>query len=431
MTAPGTRDWEGQPVDGLQEDAPGHRYVGRSVRRREDPPHLLGRARFLDDVLLPQVAHAAIVRSPFAHARIISVDCSAALSRPAVLLALTGEDVQTAIKPIKGNWVLPGMKAPRRPVLVADKARFAGDAVAVVVADDRYAAADAAAAVQVEYQELPAVTNQELALGPGAPVVHEDAPGNLAYVWERRQGDFQAAAAASDVVVSQRLVNQRLVPSAIETRGVAADYNPATGELLVWTSTQAAHLVKRFLAETLEFPEHRVRVMAPDVGGGFGSKLHFYPEEALIAHLSVRLGRPVKWTETRSENFIATTHGRDHIEDLEVAAEADGKITGLRYRVCANIGAYLSTMGPGIAPVNFGLVATGSYRIPAVDLQVRLAFTNTTPVDTYRGAGRPQATYRSSGQSTLSRGAFRSIPLMYGDAISSTENPSPTGRRRE
>jgi aerobic carbon-monoxide dehydrogenase large subunit len=382
------------PAGSAQNVRPAHRYIGQAVKRREDLAHLTGRARFVDDVVLPRLVHASIVRSHLAHARILAVDTSPALSHPGVLTAVTGRDIEAAMRPIVCNWILPGMKAPARPVLVSDKARFVGDAVAVVVAESRQAAGDAVRAVRVSYDELPAVTNQERALEPGAPTVHDDAPGNLAAVWKQTQGDFEAAAGAAAVVVRQRLVNQRLVPSAMETRGVVADYHRGTGELTVWTATQAPHLIKRFLAETLGLPEHRIRVVAPDVGGGFGSKLHFYPEEALVAHLSIRLGRPVKWIETRSEAFVATTHGRDHIEDLEVAAEADGRITGLRYRVCANLGAYLSSMGPGIPTVNFALMATGSYRIPVVDLEVKAVLTNTTPVDTYRGAGRPEATYQ-------------------------------------
>jgi len=382
------------PAGSAPGSRPAHRYIGRAVKRREDLPHLTGRARFLDDLTLPRLVHASIVRSPLAHARVVAVDTTPALAHPGVVTVVTGRDLDAAVKPIVANWILPGMKAPARPVLVSDKARFVGDAVAVVVAEGRQVAADAVRAVRVEYEELPLVTNQELALEQGAPAVHDDVPDNLAAIWRQTQGDFGAAAAAAAIVIRQRLVNQRLVPSAMEPRGVVADYEPATGGLTVWTTTQAPHLIKRFLAETLGLPEHRIRVVAPDVGGGFGSKLHFYPEEALIAHLSIRLGRPVKWIETRSESFVATNHGRDHVEDLEVAADANGRITGLRYRVCANLGAYLSSMGPGIPTVNFALMATGTYQIPVVDLEIKAVLTNTTPVDTYRGAGRPEATYQ-------------------------------------
>jgi len=285
------------------------------------------------------------------------------------------------------------MKVPVHPVLAFDTVRYVGDGVAVVVAEDPSLAADALDAIQVDYEPLEAVTNQEQAMQPGAPTIHDNVPQNIAVVWRTGKGDFAQAAASADVHLKQRLINQRLIPTALEPRAVLAQYTPVTQELLLFTSTQAPHLVRRLLAETINIPEHKLRVIAPDVGGGFGSKLHFYAEEALCAFLARELGRPVKWCETRSENFLATTHGRDHVQNVEIAALRDGTITGLKVISYANLGAYLSTMGPGVPTFNFGVMVSGTYAIPVIDCTVYGVLTNTTPVDTYRGAGRPEATY--------------------------------------
>ncbi len=291
------------------------------------------------------------------------------------------------------TWILPGMKVPVHPVLAFETVRYVGDGVAVVVAQDRYAAADALDAIKIDYEPLEVVTNQEHAMQPGAVAIHDNVPQNIAVVWHTGKGDFAQAVASADVHLKQRLINQGLIPTALEPRAVLAQYSPVTKELVLFTSTQAPHLVRRLLSETMDIPEHRVRVIAPDVGGGFGSKLHFYAEEALCAFLARELGRPVKWCETRSENFLATTHGRDHIQDVEIAALRDGTITGLKVTSSANLGAYLSTMGPGIPTFNFGVMVSGTYAIPVIDCTVYGVLTNTTPVDTYRGAGRPEATY--------------------------------------
>ena len=285
------------------------------------------------------------------------------------------------------------MKVPVHPVLAFDAVRYVGDGVAVVVSEDPSLAADALDAIQVDYEPLEAVTNQEQAMQPGAATIHDNVPQNIAVVWRTGKGDFAQAAASADVHLKQRLINQRLIPTALEPRAVLAQYTPVTQELLLFTSTQAPHLVQRLLAETINIPEHKLRVIAPDVGGGFGSKLHFYAEEALCAFLARDLGRPVKWCETRSENFLATTHGRDHFQDVEIAALRDGTITGLKVISYANLGAYLSTMGPGVPTFNFGVMVSGTYAIPVIDCTVYGILTNTTPVDTYRGAGRPEATY--------------------------------------
>ncbi len=370
-----------------------NRYFGQSIKRREDPKYLTGQSHYTDDLAPSGTLYAAIVRSPYAHARIAGINVEEARRRPGVVAVYTGADLRGRVAALPCTWILPGMKVPVHPVLAFDAVRYVGDGVAVVVAEDPSLAADALDAIQVDYEPLEAVTNQEQAMQPGAPTIHDNVPQNIAVVWRTGKGDFAQTAAPADVHLKQRLINQRLIPTALEPRAVLAQYTPVTQELVLFTSTQAPHLVRRLLAETINIPEHKVRVIAPDVGGGFGSKLHFYAEEALCAFLARDLGRPVKWCETRSENFLATAHGRDHMQDVEIAALRDGTITGLKVISYANLGAYLSTMGPGVPTFNFGVMVSGTYAIPVIDCTVYGILTNTTPVDTYRGAGRPEATY--------------------------------------
>jgi carbon-monoxide dehydrogenase large subunit len=370
-----------------------NRYVGQGLKRREDPKYLTGQSHYTDDLAPSGTLYAAMVRSPYAHARIVGINVEKALRRPGVVAVYTGADVRGRLAPLPCTWILPGMKVLVHPVLAFDTVRYAGDGVAVIVAEDRYAAADALEAIEVDYEPLEAVTNQEHAMRPGAVTLHDTVPQNVALVWHTGKGDFALAAASADVHLKQRLVNQPFLPAALEPRAMLAQYTPVTQELVLFSSTQAPHLVRRLLSETINIPEHKVRVIAPDVGGGFGSKLHFYAEGALCAFLAHELGRPVKWCETRSENFLATTHGRDHIQDIEIAARRDGTITGLKVTSSANLGAYLSTMGPGVPTFNFGVMVSGTYAIPVIDCTVYGVLTNTTPVDTYRGAGRPEASY--------------------------------------
>ena len=371
----------------------GGSYFGREVRRREDASHLKGYGCFTDDITPPGTLHAAILRSPHAHARILSVDGEEARRLPGVAAVLTGADLKGRLGALPCNWVLPGMTVPEHRALAHERARFVGDGVAIVVAEDRYVARDALDFIRVDYEPLPAVTGAEEAAKPGAPVLHEDVPGNVAFVFPSRGGNYARAAKKADVRVRQRLINQRVIPNAMEPRAVLAEYDPGTESLTVHSSTQGPHNVKRLISEVLGFPEHRLRVVAPDVGGGFGSKLHLYPEEVLCAFLARELERPVKWTESRSEGFVATNHGRDHVQDIEVAAKSDGTITGLKATIHANLGAYLSGMGPGVPAVNCGMMITGTYKIPNVKATVYGVYTNTPRVDTYRGAGRPEATY--------------------------------------
>src|SRR5579884_1136368 len=374
------------------------KLFGASIKRREDPRLITGMATYTDDLTLPGMAYAQIVRSPHAHARIVRIDAAAARRHPGVVAVFTGRDLAGALKPIPTAWLIPNadLKTPPHPPLAVDTVRYAGDGVAVVVATDRYAARDAAQLVEVTYEPLPAVVDQITAAGPGAPQIHAEAPGNLAFRWAVQGGDAGAAFAEAQrdgVVVSQRFVNQRLIPNAIETRSVLARYNSGSGELTVWYTTQNPHIARFLMSVVTGIPEQKIRIIAPEVGGGFGSKIPFYPDEAVVAFCARAIGRPVKWTEDRRENYLATIHGRDHITDLELAARTDGTVTGIRGKTWANLGAYLSTAAPGIPTILHGLMLPGCYAIPNLSYEVQGVFTNTAPVDAYRGAGRPEATY--------------------------------------
>lgn len=371
------------------------KLFGASVKRRDDPQLITGKATYTDDVKLPGLAYAAIVRSPHAHARITSVDTRKARSQPGVAAVYTGKDVADKLSPLPCAWLIPNsdLKVPPRPVIASDRVRYVGEAVAVVVADSRYGARDAAEAIEVSYDPLPVIVNQEKAAKPGAPQLHAEVPNNVSFTWKVVGGDAAAAFASADVVIKQRFLNTRLIPNAMEARAATAQYNSATGELTAWLTTQNPHIHRFVLSVVLKMPEHKIRVIAPEVGGGFGSKLPVYPEDALVPFLARELGRPVKWAEDRRENYVATIHGRDHITDLEVAAKKDGTILALRGLTYANMGAYLSLAAPGVPTILHGLILPGCYAIGAVDYTVHGVLTNTTPVDTYRGAGRPETTY--------------------------------------
>ncbi len=367
--------------------------IGKAVRRHEDPRLISGNATYIDDVKLLGMAHAAIVRSPHAHANILNVDVTGAANSPGVVAAFTGADVQEQLGSLPAGWVLADMKTPNHPPIAFEKVRYVGDAVAVVVAETPQAAADAASLVEVDYDVLPAVVNAEEAVKDGAPQLHDDAPNNIDFEWEVGGGDYDAAAAEAEVVVKQRMINQRLIPNPIEERGVVADYNRATDQITLWTSTQIPHLVRLLFAAVTGHPEQKVRVIAPEVGGGFGCKLYIYAEEVICGVIAKLLARPVKWISGRQEGYQATTHGRDHIADVEMCGNRDGTITGIKTTVYANLGAYLSTFAPGIPTVLFGFTLGGPYRMPNVACKVYGVLTNTTPVDAYRGAGRPECTY--------------------------------------
>jgi carbon-monoxide dehydrogenase large subunit len=367
-------------------------YLGKPLKRKEDPRLIQGLAHYVDDIALVGMQHAAILRSPYAHAKIRSIDVSKAQAAPGVSLVLTGADLRGSIGIIPCAAQIPDMKSAPRPVLALDRVRFVGEGVAVVVATSRYAARDAVDLIEVDYDPLTPVVNPEKAMEKGSTVLYDDHKDNIAYRWELEGGDIKAAFKNADKVIKQRMINQRLIPVAMETRGVVADYKPGERQLTLWTSTQVPHLVRTQIAAMLDVPEFSVRVITPEVGGGFGSKLNIYAEEALVGYLSMKLATPVKWIESRRENFQGTIHGRDQIDDVEVAIKKDGTILGLRFRAIADLGAYYQLLTP-LIPTLTGLMASGCYKIPAIRAEVIGVLTNKMSTDAYRGAGRPEATY--------------------------------------
>jgi carbon-monoxide dehydrogenase large subunit len=375
------------------EIAPGS-YIGSPVLRKEDEKLLTGQSRYVDDLTLPGMVWAAVVRSPYAHARITSVDVSKAREAEGVVAAFSGADLAddwAATLPCV--WlVTEDTKQPMHRPLATDKARYQGDGVAVVLAESRALAKDAAELVEVGYEPLPAVTDPEEALAEGAPLVHEEFGTNESFTWKLEGGDVEGIFASAPVTVKERFRQQRLIPNAIEPRGVLAQYLPAQDEYTLWSATQIPHILRFWLAVVLGVPEARLRVIAPDVGGGFGSKLNVYAEEALALVLARRLGRPVKWTEERSEGYLATIHGRDHWQEMEFAADEDGRIKAVRAKATVGLGAYLQLVTAG-TPILGGWVYGGPYDVEAYSLEVVGAFTTATPTDAYRGAGRPEATY--------------------------------------
>jgi aerobic carbon-monoxide dehydrogenase large subunit len=370
------------------------RIVGTPVRRKEDLKLITGQAQFIDDIVLPGMAWLALVRSPYAHARIQSVDVSAARAHDGVVAAFSGEDLaKDWAAGLPCAWLpTEDTNAPLHRPLATDKVRYVGDGVAIVVADSRAAAYDAAELVQVDYEPLPAVIDPGAALADGAPLVHDEFGTNKCYTWELTAGEIDDAFANADVTIKERYRQQRLIPNAIEPRGVVVQTLPATGEVTIWSATQIPHVARVLLAMILGIPEAKLRVIAPDVGGGFGSKLNVYAEEAIAIVLARRLGRPVKWIETRSEGYTATIHGRDQIQEIELAATAEGKITAVRANITAGFGAYLQLVTTGVPLLGAWLYA-GSYDVDAYSFTCTGVFTNATPTDAYRGAGRPEATY--------------------------------------
>jgi len=370
--------------------------IGQSIKRKEDPRLITGEAKYMDDVTLPGMAHAAILRSPYAHARIKRINTRKAAKHPGVIAVFTGADFKD-VNPLPIAWQAAGVKnnanSPR--VLEIDKVTFTGAGVAVVVAEDRYTAEDALALIEVDYEPLGVVVDARKATEKGAPQIHDNAPNNICMDWEC--GDKAATEAAlrnSAVTVKQHLTNQRLIPTAMEPRGALGQYNPAADEYTLWFTSQAPHVMRLLItAFVLGIPETKLRCISPQVGGGFGSKIFLYPEYVLMLLLAKRTGRPVKWMETRRENYIATTHGRDHVTDIEVGADRDGRITALKVTTYANLGGILSTIAPGIPTTLYGRLLSGVYKIPHIYCNVKGVYTNTGMVDAYRGAGRPEATY--------------------------------------
>jgi carbon-monoxide dehydrogenase large subunit len=368
-------------------------FVGTSVKRKEDASLLRGRGTFVDNLTLPGTLSMTVVRSPYAHARIAKVDLDAARAAEGVVAAFSGADLaEDWAGPMPCAWpVTEDIKMPPHFPLAADEARYQGDGVAVVVAESRALAKDAADLVEIEYEPLPATADVETALESDAPLVHTDLETNECYVWKLATDDFQAAIDAADVVVTRRYFQPRLIPNAIEPRGVLAQVGP-TGDVTIWSATQIPHILRFTMQLVVGIPESKVRVIAPDVGGGFGSKCDVYAEEYIAVALAKRLGRPVKWTEERSENYQATIHGRDVVTELTFAATNDGKITAVKGEMTCAMGAYLQLVTPGI-PLLGAWIYSGPYAIPNYSVTFTGVFTHTTPTDAYRGAGRPEATY--------------------------------------
>jgi aerobic carbon-monoxide dehydrogenase large subunit len=368
-------------------------YVGRRLKRVEDPRLITGKGTYTDDLRLPGLKHVAILRSPYAHARVGRIDTTAAKAIPGVIAALTGADVNAACGLVPCGAAIPDLKAPKHTVLAGDRVYFVGHAVAVVVADDPYIARDALDAIDVEYDPLPVVTNPEEAVKSGTPLTHPDLGTNIAYTHVVAGGtDIDEAFRKADRVIKHRLYHQRLTPMTIEPRAVVASYSAGEETLTIWSSTQVPHYLRTLLPGMIGVPENRLRIVAPEVGGGFGAKLNIYAEEALCGHLAKRLNVPVKWIESRRENAASTIHGRDQIGEYEVAVKSDGTILGLKSKTIADLGSYLQLLTPAI-PTLTGLVLTGCYKIPAVKMEIVGVYTHKMSTDAYRGAGRPEATY--------------------------------------
>lgn len=373
--------------------------LGAPIKRVEDPRFITGKGRYLDDIKLPGMVHMAILRSPYAHANIRSIDTSAARSAPGVVAVFTGADI--TYNPLPMAWPAGGasgiqnnVNTPR--VLATDSVKWSGEGVAAVVAETEAQAVDALERIHVEWEPLPAVVDAEQATKPGAPQLHENAPNNVVFEWAvGDKAGTEAAFDGAEVVVRQRLVNNRLIPNSMEVRGDIGLYNPGTDEYTIWMSSQTPHIQRLLLAAFVTgVPEHKIRCISPDIGGAFGSKIYCYADMALVMHASKAIGgRPVKWVENRRENYQSTIHGRDHITYLEVAATKGGEVKGLRVKTYANLGGRLSTIGPGIPTTLYGRILAGPYKIPNVYCEVTGVYTNTTFVDAYRGAGRPEATY--------------------------------------
>jgi carbon-monoxide dehydrogenase large subunit len=370
------------------------RELGRGRRRKEDAKLVNGQTMWSDNIVLPGLLHMAVLRSPMAHARIVSVDVSAALAMPGVIAAYSGADLADVQGSLPCAWpVTADMVHPDHHPLAVDEVRYSGDGVAVVIARDRYAAADALEAIAVEYDQLPAIVDMEAAIADGSPLVHADKGTNTCFVWPFAGGeDYEATKAKADVVVTRRFKQQRLIPAAMEPRAVVVAPIAAADDYTVYSATQIPHILRVMLALVTGIPEHKLRVIAPDVGGGFGSKLNVYAEEVLCLVLAKKLGRPIKWTESRSEGFQATVHGRDQIQDIEICSKADGTLLGLKVELLADMGAYLQLVTPGV-PILGAFMFPGIYKFDAYSFSCRGVFTTKTPTDAYRGAGRPEATY--------------------------------------
>src|SRR5438132_947021 len=366
-------------------------FVGKRVRRREDPRLITGTATYVEDIQMPGMHYAVILRSPHAAARIRSIKAKQAEAASGVVCVFTGKDTK-GVGVVPCGIAMPDLRVPQHNILATDRVYFVGHPVAVVVARDRYLARDAAELIEVDYDILPAVADPEKALAKGAPAVHPQWPDNVAFTYHQDGGNIDKAFAEADVVVKQRITSQRLVPMAMETRGVVAEWRGADRQLNLYTSTQIPHLVRTLVAGMLGLEENRMRVIAPEVGGGFGSKLNVYAEEALMGYVSMKIQKPVKWIESRRENFTCTIHGRGHVDYYEVAAKRDGTVLGLRLKLIQDLGAYHQLLGPAIPTLSV-LMMPGLYKFRNITADIVGVFTNCVPTDAYRGAGRPEATH--------------------------------------
>ena len=379
------------------------KLMGASIKRREDPRFITGKGNYTDDLKLPGMTYAAFVRSPHAHAGIKKIDTAKARAHPGVVAVFTGADM-AGVNSLPCGWDLrkekniPGVVQDLAMVshmpLTSDVARHVGDPVAVVIADSQDAALDAADLVTVDWDVKPSVTATAGATQAGAAQVHAAAPGNVAFKWELGGGDIDAAFKSADVVVKKRIVNQRLVANAMEPRACVARFEESSGDLTLWVTSQNPHVHRLLMcAFVLGIPEHKVRVIAPDVGGAFGSKIFLYNEEVVCSWASRQIKRPIRWTSTRREAYMTDAQGRDHVTDAAMAMSKDGKILGLHVKTTANLGAYLSTFAPAVPTFLYGTLLNGVYVMGAIKVEVTGVFTNTTAVDAYRGAGRPEACY--------------------------------------
>ena len=414
--------------------------IGASVRRTEDFRFLTGRGNFTDDINRPGQAYAFIVRSPHAHAKIKGITKNDAEKAPGVVAVLTGKDMEAdGVGGLPCGFAPDGkpMKEPPYPALAGETLRFVGDRVAVVVAETLEQAKDAAEKLNVDYEELDCVISPADAAEPGAPQLHADAPHNVCFEWEI--GDKEAteeAFAKAHQVAKINLVNNRLIPNAIEPRAAIGEYNAGTDNFTLTTTSQNPHVTRLLMgAFVLQIPEHKLRVVSPDVGGGFGSKIPHYPEEVIVTWAAKKVGRPVKWTAERSESFLSDSHGRDHVTHGELALDENGKFLGLRVTTKASMGAYLSTFGPLIPSYLYATLLAGQYTTPAIHCHVTAVFTNTTPTDALRGAGRPEATFLverlvdcAARETGIDRVELRRRNLIPPDAFSLSDAGGPSVR---
>ncbi len=377
------------------------KYIGKSIKRVEDKRFITGQGSYTDDIKIPNMTHAYILRSPYAHANINSIDTTAAAEADGVVAIFTGSDIPEAIAGVPCGWQVDfkngdTMKEPPHPLLCRTKVRHVGDGIAIVIANTKTQAKDASELIEVDYDILDAVTCPKKAAEEGAPLVHNDVPNNMAFDWElgNPKEEVSAAMATASHVTELDFINQRMVPNAMEPRSAIGLYDTAYDKYTLYTSTQNPHLIRLLMcAFVLGIPEHKVRVVGPDVGGGFGSKIFHYVEEALVIWASKEIGRPIKWTSDRSEAFLTDAHGRDHITNAKMGFDADGKIVALQAYTYANMGGYLSTFAPAVPTYLHGTLLQGLYTTPKINVDVKAMFTHTNAVDAYRGAGRPEATY--------------------------------------